>query len=98
MSFWTRLSKLFNISSTHTKRVANPRPGKRRRGCMLMLEQLEDRTTPSFGLSALHLGTSTGSIDYDYTVGTKIVPTGTVDAGKYYDLVLTRSDNSTTTV
>src|ERR1043166_1210836 len=92
---WSRLN---NFSGASLPPPTSPQPRRPARGqarrSPLLLEQLEDRTTPSFGLSALHLGTSAGSIDYDYTAGNRIVPTGTVDAGKFFDLVVTRSDGS----
>src|SRR5262245_37819044 len=42
--------------------------------------------TDGFGLSKLTVG---GSEDYLFTAGDKIVPTGNVDNGKYYDIVVT---------
>src|SRR5262249_53259529 len=74
------------------------KPSGKRASSNLNIEQLEDRTAPAFGLSALHLGSASGSIDYDYTAGNKIYPTGNVDGGKYYDLTVTRSDGTTATV
>ena len=46
----------------------------------------------SFGLTKLHVGSATGLEDYVFTAGNKVVPQGTVDAGKYYDLVVTDSN------
>src|SRR5262249_20570849 len=42
--------------------------------------------TDGFGLSKLTVG---GGEDYLFTAGDKIVPTGNVDNGKYYDIVIT---------
>jgi hypothetical protein len=90
MWFWTRLIRFFEGNSSLHLRLVRRRPAKRRTGFRLFLEPLEDRFLPASSLlSALHLGTAAGSTDYVYTSGNTIFPTGSVDAGKYYDLVVT---------
>jgi hypothetical protein len=92
MSFWTHLTRLFQGNFTLRQQLARRRPANRQTGGRLFLEPLEDRFLPaSVSLAALHLGSTTGSTDYVYTAGNAIVPTGNVDAGKYYDLVVTDS-------
>ncbi|TMQ30654.1 MAG: hypothetical protein E6K70_23840 [Planctomycetota bacterium] len=93
MPTWTRWLKPLRRRGCSRQKPAR-KPSCRK----LSIEQLEDRTVPSLSLSALHLGSANGSIDYDYTAGNKVFPTGHVDNGKYYDLVVTRSDGTTSTV
>src|SRR5262249_11687543 len=45
--------------------------------------------TDGFALSKLRLGSLTGSENYVYTAGDKIVVQGSLDHGKWYDLVVT---------
>src|SRR6266540_2868915 len=73
------------------KRVPRRTARRRRADTRLTVEQLEGRVVPAFGLSKLRLGSS-GLEDYLFTAGNKIVPVANVDAGKFYDLVVTDSN------
>src|SRR5437868_3789669 len=65
---------------------------RRVRSVVPLLEPCEARVLLSFALTKLHLGSATGLEDYVYTVGNKVVPQESVDAGKYYDVVVTDSN------
>src|SRR5262245_25143334 len=93
--FVSWLRKTFGLSRRQATKGASRQSGRRARPAV---EQLEERAVPAFGLTGLHLGAATGPEDYVYTVANKVVPTGNVDAGNWYDLVVTRSDGSTSTV
>src|SRR4051794_16279512 len=81
MSIWTRWLKVHSFFSRgDARRPSRGKPAGKRSSRKPTVEQLEDRTMPSFGLTALHLGSSTGATDYDYTAANKVVPVGTVDA------------------
>src|SRR3954471_7312732 len=89
--FLTRCLRLLNLGPRPAKRVRPRKPAKRPGTRGLCLEQLEVRALLSagFGLDKLYLGSLSGPQDYIYTAGNKIVPHGNVDAGKYYDIVVT---------
>jgi hypothetical protein len=91
VSFWTRWIKLCSGNLTPRRRFGGDKTAKRRTNCKLLLEPLEDRIVPAFGLAALHLGSAAGPTNYDYTAGNTVIPTGSVDSGNYYDLVVTDS-------
>src|SRR5262245_50839699 len=98
MSFLYRWLKLSDRTDTPAKRVRHRKRAKARTRGQLLLEQLEVRAVPAFGLNSLRLGATNGPTDYLYTTGNTIVPTGSVDRGKFYDIVVTDSNNLQRTV
>src|SRR6266852_3489173 len=85
-----RWLRLLNLGPNSAKRVPHRTPPRRRTAARLMVEQLENRVVPAFGLSKLFQGGS-GLEDYLFTAGNTVVPQASVDSGMYYDIVVTDS-------
>src|SRR2546429_36339 len=86
--FLTHCLRLLNLGPRPAKRVRQRKPAKRQGTRGWCLEQLEERVLLAFGVDKLFLGSLSGPQDYVYTAANKIVPHGSVDAGKYYDIVV----------